>query len=104
MIHLIETLVHPCGDGEWRLVIDDTYSHPYNDACPNTWNEFLTGGRRFCPRQSTFSYSLVCDSVIFPIPGNEYSRVCGRIVGYGEGNNAAFDFPSVNIKRFTLMD
>ena len=96
----VETLVHPCGDGEWRLVIDDKYLHPYNDACPNTWNEFLTGGRRFCARQSTFSNSPVCDSAFFPVPGDEYSRVCGRIVGYGEANNAAFNFPGLNIEGF----
>ena len=96
----VETLVHPCGDGEWRLVIDDKYLHPYNDACPNTWNEFLTGGRRFCARQSTFSNSLMCDSAIFPVAGDEYSRVCGRIVGYGHGSNPAFNFPSLDIESF----
>ena len=92
----VETLVHTCGDGEWRLVIDDKYLHPYNDACPNTWNEFLTGGRQFCARQSTDFATEICDSTIFPVPGDEYRQVCGRIVGYGDGRNAGFASASNN--------
>ena len=86
----IENQVHPCGCGEWRLVIDEKYLHPYNDACPNTWNEFTTAGRQFCARQTNDFTMAVCDSATFTVSGDDYNQVCGRIVGYGEGLNTGF--------------
>lgn len=86
----VEELVHPCGEGEWRLIVDDKYSNPTADDCPSGWEEFIetTTSRRFCSKRQTTPES--CKSAFFPVSGNEYSKVCGTIVGYAHGTHTAF--------------
>ena len=57
----------------------------------------FTVGRRFCGGGSVGSPPALyfCDSAMFTV-GREYSKVCGRIVGYGSGTNIAF-FPSLEL-------
>ena len=93
----VEPIVHPCGKGEWRLVVDDKYSNPTADDCPNGWLEFSTAGRRFCARSSTDFDSPTCDSAFFAVSDGPYSRVCGKIVGYGHGANGGFAPDEINI-------
>ena len=74
------------GTSGWKRVVylnmTDT-SH----CCPTGWRE--TGySRRTCGRANTGSYT--CDSAIFLVGGMEYTRVCGRVVGYMFGDLGAF--------------
>ena len=55
----VKSTTHPCGEGDWKLVVDEDYSED--------------GG----------------DSAFFDV-NREYTKVCGKIVGYGFGLNAAF--------------
>ena len=86
----LEQFVHPCGEGEWRLVVDDKYSNPTADDCLNGWEEFIesTTTRRFCAKRQ--SDDDLCQSAFSPVSGGEYSKVCGTIVGYAHGINVAF--------------
>ena len=42
------------------------------------------------PRRTCGRHSHGCASTIFPVHGVEYSRVCGRVIGYQHGNSQAF--------------
>ena len=68
----VERIVHPCGEGEWRLIVDDKYSNPTADDCPNGWEEFIesTTTRRFCARRQ--SDDEPCQSAFFSVSGGEY--------------------------------
>ena len=75
----------PCGDGsgEWtRIAYFDT-----NQQCPLNWN-LITTPVRGCGRSSTVFPS--CNSAIFPVYGQSYSRVCGRVIAYQRGSPDAF--------------
>lgn len=97
-LDVIESIVHPCGEGEWRLVVNDRYSNPTADDCPSGWEEFIdaTTTRRFCGRDSSDFSVDQCDSASFAVGDGEcvYSKVCGKIVAYGHGENTAFSSAS----------
>ena len=107
--HQLETLenyieqqaVFICGGtGGWRRVIylDMTDS---STSCPSGWK--LTGhSKRTCGRY-TFG-SQMCDSVIFPVSGGEYSRVCARIRGYQWGRTGAFFMYNTNYRPVTTIN
>ena len=42
------------------------------------------------PRCARHNDSPGCSSAVFPVQGIEYSRVCGRIIGYQQGHTDAF--------------
>lgn len=64
--------------------------HASTDDCPDGFElkERNSQPTRLCKRNSS---SPFCRSVIYPTHGVEYSRVCGRIVGYQWGRPNAFD-------------
>ena len=62
---------------------------------PTGWNETSYSNKRICGRARL---SAGCDSAIFPVNGVEYSRVCGRAVGYQFGAVSAF-YASSNIEN-----
>ena len=80
------------GTSGWKQVaylnMTDTSHH-----CPTGWRE-TSYSRRTCGRASVGWYT--CDSAIFPVGGMEYTRVCGRVLGYQFGGNSAF-WRSLNI-------
>ena len=81
--------VYTCGDtGGWRRVAYLDMRDP-NTTCPSGWQ--LAGhSKRTCGRVS--SGSLTCDSVFFPVRGGgDYTRVCGRIIGYQYSYTDAFE-------------
>ena len=47
----------------------------------------LTSPRRLCAKNID---GPGCSSVIFPVQGVQYSRVCGKIIGYQQGSPDAF--------------
>jgi len=63
---------------------DPTHVCPSNWSVPNITTDIRTCGR------GEFNSSIRCNSVYFPSHGIEYSKVCGRIIGYQLGTPEAF--------------
>ena len=85
--------VPPCGCGSvrnifgWRRVAHLDMTDP-TQICPPTWNLRTGSSVRGCARVET--KGGICESVFFPTNGLQYSRVCGKIIGYQVGNPDAF--------------
>ena len=75
------------GTGGWRRVVYLDMTDP-STICPSGW-QLTEHSMRTCGIVSTHSYAP--DSVIFPVSGGEYSRVCGRIKAYQHGPTDAFE-------------
>ena len=76
-----------CGPGEWRQVAYLNMSDP-SQQCPSTWREYNTSGVRACGRPPTTRFS--CAGVNYSNTNKQYSRVCGRAIGYQYGSTDAF--------------
>ena len=80
-----------CGStGGWMRVVNINMTNP-NQQCPTGFNTQTE--RRSCGRGTTGDVG--CLSTTFPVNGVEYSKVCGRIIGYQSGTTDAFD-PYIN--------
>ena len=80
--------LHTCGvTGGWRRVVYLDMTDP-NTTCPSGW-QLTSYSNTTCGRVNT-GY-LTCDSVIFPVSGGDYTRVCGRIKGYQYRDTDAFE-------------
>ena len=86
------------GTGGWRRAVYMNMTDP-NTTCPSGWQE-KTYSKRTCGKVS--STYLSCDSVIFPVNGGPYNRVCGRIIGYQYSLIDAFE--SYHDGRVTTID
>ena len=75
-----------CGAGQWYRVAHLNMSNS-SQQCPPAWREYNTNGVRGCRRPSTSSAN--CRATFYPT-GRQYSRVCGRIIGYQIGGTDAF--------------
>ena len=75
-----------CGGLGWRRAAYLNMSDP-TQTCPPAW-ELITTPRRSCARPSS-ARDRVCYSAMFP-QGNQYSQICGIIVGYQIGQPQAF--------------
>ena len=84
--------IHPCGPGEWHRVTYLNMRDP-TQQCPSAWREYNTGGVRACGRPSTSGGS--CAATTYSI-NFQYSRVCGRVVGYQYGSPDGFLLGSIN--------
>ena len=68
-------------------------------TCPEPWTEYQgLSLRRACGRVRANGSS----AVFFPTNGVQYSRVCGRIIGYQYGRPEAFQFAQNTQRRITL--
>ena len=77
-----------CGGGGWKRAVYLDMTDPCA-TCPSGWQ--LTGySKRTCGRANTSIEWNSCDSVMFPVNGPEYSRVCGRVKAYKKGSPVAF--------------
>ena len=86
--YIVSPPIHTCGGtGEWRRVVYLDMTNP-NTTCPSGWR-LTSHSRRTCGRLSTSGLS--CDSVTFPVSGGNYTRVCGRIIGYQNESPDAFN-------------
>ena len=83
--------VNPCGSGQWHRVAHLNMSDPAQ-RCPSAWTENSTNGVRTCGRPLSSSGS--CLSTFYPT-GRQYSRVCGRVIGYQYGSTDAFGLLAV---------
>ena len=73
-----------CSAGVWMRVANLDMTDP-NQQCPSGFRD-VTFPRCSCGRP----FSTRCISTTFPVNGVEYSRVCGRIIGYQYGSPNAF--------------
>ena len=71
--------------GGWMRVasIDMTGS---NDTCPPGLNTIVEDSHTLCARNTDTG----CSSTVFPVCGVQYSRVCGKIIGYQQKSPDAF--------------
>lgn len=81
----------PCSDrcncsGPWRRVMYLNMTEP-DATCPTGWQK-TNYSIPTCGRVST--ERLSCDSVVIPVTGGAYTRVCGSIQGYQWGVTIAF--------------
>ena len=79
-------IVTECGDGLWCQVAYLNMTDP-SQQCPPAWREYNTSGVRACGRPASNN----CPSTLFPT-NQQYSRVCGRVIGYQVGTPDGF-FP-----------
>ena len=82
-----------CGSGEWYRVAHLNMSDP-SQRCPSAWTENSTSGIRTCGRPVTSSGSCLSTSYATSC---QYSRVCGRVIGYQYGSTEAFAYQAVAI-------
>ena len=76
----------PCGGPGWRRVVFLNMTNT-SHVCP-TGLANTTYSRRTCGRAHSGTTS--CSSTTFSVGGSQYSRVCGRALGYRYAVNAAF--------------
>ena len=67
-----------CGPGLWYQVAHLNMSDP-SQQCPFVWKEYNADRIRACGRPTATSGSCASKSYL---TSNQYSRVCGRVVGY----------------------
>ena len=75
-----------CGPGPWYRVAYLNMSNPA-EQCPSAWREYNSSGVRACGRPVSTLGS--CPGVQYSTC-NQYSRVCGRIIGYQVASPDAF--------------
>ena len=75
-----------CGSGLWWRVayLDMT---ELSQQCPSAWREYNTSGVRACGRPESSTGSC---AAVFYFTNRQYSRVCGRIIGYQVASPDAF--------------
>ena len=90
---IIETTPNPaislhCGSGRWYRVAHLNMSNS-SQQCPSAWREYnnVTDGVRACGRPETSNGS--CPATFYAT-SRQYSRVCGRVIGYQYGTPDAF--------------
>ena len=90
-----------CGPGLWHQLVYLDTSDP-SQQCPSAWREYNDSGVRACGRPTNSTGS--CASVQYT-SYQQYSRVCGRIIGYqfatpdafGQIENNHIDLDGINI-------
>ena len=75
-----------CGDGQWKPIAFFDMSNPY-EQCPRGWRGY-SSPVRCCGRPVTDRSS--CPSVFYGANGYQYSKVCGRAIGYQQGSPDGF--------------
>ena len=75
-----------CGTGLWWQVASLNMSDRLQQ-CPSTWREYNTSGVRACGRPVNLAESC---AVTGYFTGRQYSRVCGRLIGYQIGSPDGF--------------
>ncbi len=76
-----------CGAGQWHRIAFLNMSDP-SQQCPAAWREYNTSGVRACRRP--VSPAENCSATTYST-GRQYTRVCGRAIGYQLGSPDAFE-------------
>ncbi len=93
-----ETFYSTCGGDGWKRVVFLNMPDP-TETCPSNWT-LHTAPVRGCGRSSSGGPS--CDSVVYPVRGQAYSSVCGRILAYHKG--VALGFFNIWVGQNTTED
>ena len=80
--------VEQCGDGVWYKALSVNMSDA-NSQCPSGWAEERFEGLRTCGR-GTQSLDAGCKSVYISSDEREYTKICGRAIGYQYGATDGF--------------
>ena len=83
----LSTVARECGDGQWYRVTYFDMKDP-TQHCPSTWREYTNSSVRVCGRPVTSSGN--CQATLHTT-GRQYSKVCGRIIGYQYGSPDGFN-------------
>jgi hypothetical protein len=86
--HRIVSLVSECGDGLWYRVAYLNMTDP-SQQCPPAWREYNSSGVRACGRPVSDDIIGTCSST-FHSTIRQYSRVCGRVIGFQFGTPDGF--------------
>ena len=94
MSYIIQQMlqVPQCGDGLWYRVAHLNMSDP-SQQCPSAQRKVAFGVIRACARANSTEGS--CPGVHYPV-SYQYSKVCGRVIGYQFGSPSAFEQGFVN--------
>ena len=90
LILQIAPIIENCGPGQWHQVASLNMSDP-SQQCPSAWRELNTGGVRACGRDTSTGS---CPGTSYPT-NRQYSRVCGRVIGYQIGSPDAFGYMTI---------
>ena len=75
-----------CGDGLWNRIMFLNMTDPSHE-CPRGWRGY-EGSTRCCGRPVLVRSS--CPAVYLPAYGFQFSKVCGRALGYQQGSPDGF--------------
>ena len=84
-----------CGGSGWRRVAYLNMSNP-SQQCPSVWQE-ITTPYRVCGKRSA---SPSCEGLNYTTGSEQYSQICGRIVGFQSGIPQAFRGSGRSINTF----
>ena len=96
--NILVHIIPECGDGLWHRVAYLNMSDP-SQQCPSAWRKYDVNGVRACGRPATNSRS--CSAILYPT-NQQYSRVCGRVIGYQVGTPDSFSnafLPMVSLEQ-----
>ena len=83
----ISSQIPLCGGGLWYRIAHLNMSDP-SQQCPSAWREVTMDGIRVCARPNSTEGS--CPGVLYHA-SRQYSKVCGRVIGYQFGSPSAFE-------------
>ena len=85
---ILQDVQSSCGEGLWEQVAYLNMNAP-SQQCPSAWGEYSESylGIRTCRRPQSSSGS--CHGTFYST-GRQYSKVCGRAIGYQIGGTDAF--------------
>ena len=81
IIRNIPITMKDCGKGMWHQIASLDMTDP-QQQCPTGWSEYKNGSVRACGRP--ISSLLNCANISYTT-GRQYSKVCGRVIGYQIG-------------------
>ena len=87
-----------CGPGQWYRVASLNMSDP-SQQCPSAWREYNTSGIRACGRPVTSARS--CSATVY-FADRQYSRVCGRVIGYQIGSPDGFSNSAIGLDGISI--
>ena len=89
----IPVINRDCGEGVWyRVAYFDMKDA--TQSCPSAWREYTSSSVRVCGRPTSFLGS--CTGTLYSTAGRQYSKVCGRVVGYQVSSPDGFFINSIN--------
>ena len=84
----ISSQIPQCGAGLWYRIAHLNMSNPSQPQSPSARREVTMGGIRVCARPNSTEGS--CPGVLYHA-SSQYSKVCGRVIGYQFGSPSAFE-------------